>query len=453
MLKLCQSVLEAVGETPMVRLRRLTAERAPAVYLKLEFLNPGGSSKDRIAVAMVEAAERAGVLKQGGTIVEATEGNTGVGLAMVAAVKGYRCLFVVPDKLSTEKIRLLKAYGAEVVVTPASAPSNSPEGYSGVAARLVHEVPNAWQPSQFTNPVNPEYHYHVTGPEIWYQTEGTVTVFVAGVGTGGTISGVGRYLKERKPSLKVIGADPEGSILSGDQPKSWEVEGIGQDHVPQTFNAQIVDKWVRVSDADAFMTGRALAQQEGLLLGGSSGTVVAAALRQAERLTPEDVVVALCPDAGHHYLSKMYSDEWMIKHGFLRSIAAVHTVGELLESRGAVDLISVSPSDSADQAIKLMRQHEISQLPVLDHRRSVGSIRELTVARLLHARLDPRQVSVSEIMAQPMPQLEDKADLDEAYRLLSAGHTGVLVVRDDAVRGIVTRIDLVTFWDQAGPEG
>lgn len=448
MLKRCETVLEAIGNTPLVRLNRSAKHLAAPVYAKVEFVNPGGSVKDRIAQAMVEAAEKEGLLKPGGTIIEATSGNTGVGLAMVAAVKGYRCIFVMPDKMSAEKIRLLRAYGAEVVITPASADSNSPEGYSGVAARLLTEIPNAFMPNQFANLNNPNYHYRHTGPEIWEQTEGKLTCFVSGIGTGGTISGVGRFLKEKNPNIRIVAADPEGSILSGDKPKPWAVEGIGEDYVPKTFNSQVVDEWVRIGDAESFTIARNLARYEGLLVGGSCGTAVAAALRFAQRLTKNDLVVVLCPDTGRNYLSKMYSDEWMIEKGFMKAAGKPSSVKDLLEKRGRVPVIALKPTDSAEDAIRFLRKHEISQLPVIEDGKVVGCVLELTLARILHSGTDPRQVPIREIMARPMPTVEEHVDLDEVYRVLSSGSTGVVVVRHNEILGIVTRIDLVNFWDE-----
>src|SRR5438128_2452202 len=306
-----ETILQSVGRTPLVQLRRLPDGIPVKIYVKLEAMNPGGSVKDRVGVAMIAEAERRGWLRPGGTIIEATAGNTGVGLAMVAAVKGYRCIFVLPDKMSSEKIRLLKAYGAEVVITPTNVAPDSPESYNGVADRLSREIPGAWRPNQFTNLANPEIHYRTTGPEIWDQTRGKVTVFVAGVGTGGTISGVGRYLKERNPNIRVVGADPEGSVLSGGSPKPWKVEGIGEDFVPKTFTSQYVDEWERVGDAESFHIARELARREGMLLGGSTGTNVAAALRYARRLGPGHLVVALGCDTGRNYLSKFFDDGWL----------------------------------------------------------------------------------------------------------------------------------------------
>ena len=285
-IRMLETILDTVGRTPIVQLNRLTEGLQAKVAVKVEFANPGGSVKDRVAMAMIAGAEQSGALRPGGTIIEATAGNTGVGLAMVAAVKGYRCIFVLPDKMSSEKISLLKAYGAEVVITPTAVAPDSPDSYNGVADRLAREIPGAWRPNQFTNLANPEIHYRTTGPEIWEQTKGKVTVFVCGVGTGGTVSGVGKYLKEMNPNVKIVGADPEGSVLSGGTPKPWKVEGIGEDFVPKTFSSKYVDDWVRVGDAESFHVARELARREGMLLGGSTGTNVAAALRYARRLGP-----------------------------------------------------------------------------------------------------------------------------------------------------------------------
>ncbi|MCC6417808.1 MAG: cystathionine beta-synthase [Gemmataceae bacterium] len=443
-----ETILQSVGRTPLVRLRRLTEGLKASVHVKLESLNPGGSVKDRVGVAMIAEAERRGWLRVGGTIIEATAGNTGVGLAMAAAVKGYRCIFVLPDKMSSEKIRLLKAYGAEVVVTPTAVAPDSPESYNGVADRLAREVPGAWRPNQFTNLANPDVHYRTTGFEIWEQTGGRVTEFVAGVGTGGTISGVGRYLKEQNPDVKIIGADPEGSVLSGDTPRPWKVEGIGEDFVPKTLNSQLVDDWVRVGDAESFHTARALARREGILVGGSSGTAVAAALRYARRLTGDHLVVALCADTGRNYMSKFFDDEWLEANHLTEHVQPAHSIGDLLRLRGLRSLVTISPRASAAEAIELMQSTGISQLPVLQDGKPVGSIQEVTLARVLHDDRDPAGVVVSDIMARPLPQLETTVHLDEAYRLLLAGNTGVLAVEDGRVRDIITRIDLIHYWNQ-----
>jgi cystathionine beta-synthase len=443
-----ETILQSVGRTPLVQLRRVTEGLPARVYAKLESLNPGGSVKDRVGVAMIAEAERRGWLRPGGTIIEATAGNTGIGLAMAAAVKGYRCIFVLPDKMSSEKVRLLKAYGAEVIITPTNVAPDSPESYNGVADRLSREVPGAWRPNQFTNLANPEIHYRTTGPEIWEQTDGRVTAFVAGIGTGGTISGVARYLKERNPDIRIIGADPEGSVLSGGTSHPWKVEGIGEDFVPKTFNSQLVDDWVRITDAESFHTARALARREGILAGGSSGTAVAAALRYAQRLTGDHLVVALCADTGRNYMSKCFDDAWLAENKLLWNVPPAHSLGDLLRTRGRRELVTIDPEATAAEAIELLRSAGISQLPVLQNGKPVGSIQEVTLARVLHDNSDPTVVKVAEIMAKPLPLLDVSTHLDEAYRLLLAGNTGVLAVADDRVVDIVTRIDLIEYWNQ-----
>ncbi len=449
-----EHILQSVGHTPLVRLRRMTEGLAARVYVKAEAMNPGGSIKDRVAVAMVNEAERRKWLQPGGTIIEATAGNTGVGLAMVAAVKGYRCIFVLPDKMSTDKIRLLKAYGAEVIVTPTNVAPDSPESYNGVADRLAREIPGAWRPNQFTNMANPDVHYRTTGHEIWEQTEGQVTVFVAGIGTGGTISGVGRYLKEQNPDVKIIGADPEGSVLSGGTPKPWKVEGIGEDFVPKTFNSGVVDEWIRVSDAESFHTARELAKREGMLGGGSTGTCVAAALRYARRLSENDLVVTLVCDTGRNYMSKVFDEDWLRENNLLMDDAQpVNSIKDLLRTRGDRKLVIISPDMTAAEAIALMQDVGISQLPVLENGKPVGSIQEITLARVLHDHEDPGEVKIGDIMVRPLPTLETSVHLDEAYRLLLAGNTGVLAMENGSVVGIVTRIDLIEYWNQVQSNG
>jgi cystathionine beta-synthase len=445
-----ETILQSIGRTPLVRLRRLTEGLTAKVYVKLESLNPGGSVKDRVGQAMITEAERRGWLRPGGTVIEATAGNTGVGLAMAAAVKGYRCIFVMPDKMSSEKILLLRAYGAEVIITPTNVAPDSPESYNGVADRLSREIPGAWRPNQFTNLANPEIHFRTTGFEIWEQTDGRVTAFVAGVGTGGTISGVARYLKEQNPEVRIVGADPEGSVLSGDKPRPWKVEGIGEDFVPKTFNSQLVDEWLRVSDAESFYTARALARREGVLVGGSSGTAVAAALRYAQRLTEEHLVVALCADTGRNYLSKFFDDAWLAANNFVLNVQPAQSIGDLLRTRGPRELVTISPQATVAEATSILESAGFSQLPVLQDGKPVGSVQEVTLARALHDQADPSQVPVGEIMARPLPQLEPSVHLDEAYRLLLAGNTGVLVVESGKVIDIVTRIDLVRYWTRVG---
>jgi cystathionine beta-synthase len=443
-----ETILQSIGKTPLVKLRRVTEGLAAGVYAKVESQNPGGSLKDRVAQAMIADAERRGLLRPGGTIIEATAGNTGVGLAMIAAVKGYRCIFVLPDKMSSDKVRLLKAYGAEVVITPTSVPPDSPESYNGVADRLTREIPGAWRPNQFANLANPEVHYRSTGYEIWEQTEGKVTAFVAGAGTGGCISGVARYLKEQNAEVRIIGADPEGSVLSGDAPKPWKVEGIGEDFVPKTLNSQLVDEWIRIGDAESFATARALARREGLLLGGSSGTAVAAALRYARRVTGDHLIVALCADTGRNYLSKQFDDEWLAANNLQMHTEIAHSIADLIRTRGKRKLVTVTPRATVGDAIKLLESAGFSQLPVLQDGKPVGSIQEVTLARVLHDHRDPDKVAVGEIMARPLPTLETTVHLDEAYRLLLAGHTGVLATENGKVVDIITRIDLIHYWNQ-----
>ncbi len=447
-----ENILQSVGRTPLVLLQRLTEGLPARVAVKLESQNPGGSIKDRVGIAMIAEAERRGWLKKGGTIIEATAGNTGVGLAMAGAVKGYRCIFVLPDKMSQEKVSLLKAYGAEVVVTATNVAPDAPDSYNGVADRLAREIPGAWRPNQFTNSANPEIHYRTTGPEIWEQTEGRLTAFVAGVGTGGTLSGVAHYLKERNPDIRIIGADPDGSVLSGGAPKAWKVEGIGEDFVPKTFNGQMVDEWIRVTDAESFHTARALAQREGMLVGGSSGTVVAAALRYAQRLKPDDLVVAMAADTGRNYMSKFFADEWLAANGLLWNAPQALTIADLVKSRGSRRLVTIEIEATAAEAIELLQATGISQLPVVQDGKPVGSIQEITLARLLHDHSDPAKKPVSEIMARPLPQLDINVQLDEAYRLLLSGNTGVLAIDGGKVVDIITRIDLVHYWNQMRPK-
>ena len=436
----------------MVRLRRLSAGLAPEILGKVESFNPGGSIKDRVAVAMINEAEKSGALRPGGTIIEATAGNTGVGLALAAAVRGYRCIFVLPDKMSADKTRLLRAYGAEVVITPTSVPPDSPQSYNGVADRLAREIPGAWRPNQFANLSNPQAHYEQTGPEIWEQTAGRVTACVAGAGTGGTLSGVGRFLKERNPAIRVVGADIEGSVLSGDSPKPWKVEGIGEDFVPRTLNAQVIDEWVRVSDAESFAAARRAARLEGLLVGGSSGTALAAALRYARRLGPGDVVVVILPDTGRNYLSKMYDEAWLAEHGFSENPPDRATVGDLLavlDREGR--LMSLGPDDTLDQAAELFHRHGISQLPIVENGAMTGAVEEITILRALHQKAFGTPTPLREVMARPLPQLEAKSLLEEAYRLLLAGHSAVVAVREGRPVGIITRSDLMTYYEKSTP--
>jgi cystathionine beta-synthase len=433
----------------MVRLRKVTKGLAPSILAKVESFNPGGSIKDRVALQMIEEAEQTGILKPGGTIVEATAGNTGLGLALVGAVRGYRCIFVMPDKMSEDKIRLLRAYGAEVVITPTNVPPDSPESYNGVANRLAREIEGAWRPDQFANMANPQVHYEHTGPEVWEQTEGRVTVFVAAAGTGGTISGIGAYLKERNPQIRVVGADIEGSILSGGAPKPWKVEGIGEDFVPKTLNAQVIDEWIRISDAESFATARRVAREEGILLGGSSGTCLAATFRYALRCTSQDLIVALCPDTGRNYLSKMYDNAWMAQHGFTDRPPEIVTVGDLLSTIGREGkLISLTPKDTLQKAADIFRERGISQLPIVENGEMIGAVEEITIIRALHQGLPPAEIRLRDIMARPLPRLDVGVLLQEAYRLLLAGNPAVVVVKEGKLVSIVTRSDLMNYYQR-----
>lgn len=442
------NVLEAIGKTPLIRLNSITKGSKSIIYVKLESLNPGGSVKDRIGLAMIEAAEKEGLLRPGGTIIEATAGNTGVGLALVAAIKGYRTIFVMPDKMSEDKISLLKAYGAEVVITPTSVPPDSPESYNGVADRLAKEISGAYRPNQFENPNNPLAHYLTTGPEIWEDSGGKVDVFVAGMGTGGTISGVAKYLKEQKPDIVIVGADPEGSILSGDNPKSYKVEGIGEDFIPKAFNRQIVDEMIRVSDKESFNIARRLAREEGLLVGGSSGTAVAAALKYDQRLKKPEYIVVLIPDTGRNYLTKIFSDSWMQKNGFWedKEVRIVKVREILNQKKGLPPIISITTREILSKAVKLMREYNISQLPVIDNRKVVGSLDEPSLMKLLHDGIDFTKQQISEVMGKPLPMRDEDTDITEAYRVLLSGTTGVIVTRNEIPIGVITRVDLINYW-------
>ena len=441
------SVLEAVGHTPLVRLSRISGGLPITLLAKAEQLNPGGSIKDRIALAMIEDAEARGLLLPGGTIIEATAGNTGVGLALVAACKGYRCIFVLPDKMSEDKVNLLRAYGAEVVITPTAVAPDSPESYNGVADRLAREIPGAFRPNQFANRNNPEAHYLSTGPEIWEDTDGKVDVLVAGMGTCGTISGTGRYLKEQNPDVIVIGADPEGSILSGDSPRTYKVEGIGEDYIPATFNRQVVDEFIRVNDQESFSIARRLAREEGLLVGGSAGTAVAAALKYAERLVEHKVIVVVLPDPGRNYLSKIFSDRWMEDNGFVDGPRQRVTAADVLASKHALpNLVSVERDDPLIRAIEVMRGIGISQLPVLDGGQVVGAVTETATARALHDASDPGRLSVGDAMGRRLPEVDVETEVSEVYRLLLSGNPGVVVLQDGRPQGFLSRIDLVSFW-------
>lgn len=442
-----ENVLDKIGRTPLIKLSKLSEGLGVNIFAKVEYFNPGGSSKDRIALRMIEEAEKKSLLKPGGTIIEATAGNTGAGLAMVAARKGYRCIFVLPDKMSEDKVNLLKAYGAEIVITPSSVAPDSPDSYNGVADRLAREIPDSFRPSQFTNLENPNAHYSSTGPEIWEDLDGQVDVFVAGMGTGGTISGTGGYLKSKNPNIIVIGADPEGSILSGDTPKSYSVEGIGEDFVPITFDRRVVDEFVRVSDAESFNWTRRIAREEGILAGGSSGTALSAAVKYAQRLPKGSNIVVLFPDTGRNYLTKIFSDDWMYEKGFLSNPPEKVTVGEILNLKERMpSLISINGNEPAINAVNIMSQNEISQLPVIEGEEIIGGVNEFTLIKLLHDGVNLQEKKVSDVMGTAFPILEENINISELYRLLMAGHGGVIVTKDKTAEGFLSRIDLVNYW-------
>lgn len=447
---LFQNALEAIGNTPLIRLKKIEAGLNIELYGKFEAKNPGGSVKDRIALAMIEAAEAEGKLKPGGTIIEATAGNTGIGLAMAAAIKGYRSIFAVPTKMSKEKVALLKAFGAEVVLTPTDVPPDSAESYNGVADRLAREIPGAFRPSQFANDENPRAHYKTTGPEIWRDTNGRVDVLVAGAGTGGTISGTGKFLKEKKSGVTVVLADPEGSILSGDSPHSFLVEGIGEDFIPYTFDRQVVDESIRVSDRESFVMARRLAREEGLLVGGSSGTAVAAAVKYAERLKGGEVVVAILPDTGGNYVSKLFDDEWLKKNGLASDLPRRVTAGEVAKTKRKDGIVSVDLRAPLSEAIAVMHRHNISQLPVIKEGSVVGSVNETGLMQLIHQGVAVDK-TVDEIMGKPFPLVNESTDIQEVYRLLLGTHPAVIVTHGSTVLAILTRLDLIDFWASRKP--
>jgi cystathionine beta-synthase len=444
------SLLDLVGDTPLVRLDRVGRRLECHLLGKVELLNPGGSVKDRPAIAMVEAAERAGLLGPGGTIVEPTSGNTGVGLAIVAARRRYRCVFVMPDKMSAEKIKLLRAYGAEVVVCPTAVAPDDPESYYSVASRLTEEIPGAFQPNQYHNPENPASHERSTGPEIWRQTAGRVSHFVGGIGTGGTITGVGRYLKAQNPAVQIIGADPEGSVYSGGGGRPYLVEGIGEDFWPPTYDPTVVDRVVAVSDRNSFLTARRVTREEGILIGGSGGTAVWAALEIGRDLGPEHVVVVLIPDSGRGYLSKVYDDDWMSDYGFLQ--AGGQTAGDVLGHKPAElpALVHAHPSEPVREVIATMREFEVSQLPVvraeppLAAAEVAGSVGERELMERAFADPSVLDRPVAEVMSAPMPTVGRGEPVDVLVARLESA-SAVLVLEGGHPVGILTRSDLLSF--------
>ncbi|MFT3899387.1 MAG: cystathionine beta-synthase [Gordonia sp. (in: high G+C Gram-positive bacteria)] len=460
-MRIANHVIDLVGNTPLVKLNSVVKPGSGTVAAKIEYLNPGGSSKDRIAVKMVDAAEEAGLLKPGGTIVEPTSGNTGIGLALVAQQRGYKCVFVCPDKVGEDKRNVLRAYGAEVVVCPTAVPPDHPDAYYNVSDRLAKEIPGAWKPNQYVNPAGPASHYETTGPEIWRDTDGKVTHFVAGVGTGGTITGTGRYLKDVSDGkVKVIGVDPEGSVYSGGSGRPYLVEGVGEDFWPEAYDPSVPDEIVAVSDAESFEMTRRLAREEGLLVGGSCGMAVVGALRIAEREGPDSLVVVLLPDGGRGYLGKIFNDDWMRSYGFLTTpldgkAAAEPTVGDVLRGKSGElpDLVHTHPQETLRDAIEILREYGVSQMPVVGAEPPImageinGAVTERALLDAVFAGKASLADPVSEHMGEAFPLIGAGEPVSAATNELSKADA-LMVVDDGKPIGVITRHDLLGFVSQ-----
>ncbi|HEV2387592.1 MAG TPA: pyridoxal-phosphate dependent enzyme [Candidatus Acidoferrales bacterium] len=449
----CNNILEAIGHTPLVRLQRVAGDAAASVWVKADYLNPGGSVKDRIAVTMLDEAERSGLLKPGGTIIEATSGNTGMGLALAAAVRGYKAVFTITDKQSKEKIDLLKAMGAEVIVCPTAVEPEDPRSYYSVAKKLAGEIPNSYYPNQYENAMNPEAHYRTTGPEIWEDSEGRITHFVCGLGTGGTISGVGRYLKEKNPAIRVIGVDPVGSLYfeyfktgKVGKARTYVVEGIGEDFFPKTMDFRVLDDVVQVTDDECFLWARRLAKQEGIFAGGSGGGCVLGAVRVAREAGPEGFVVAFLPDSGMRYLSKVYNDEWIRDHGYAESEVPL-AVDDVIRAKRRMarhpELIVARPYQTVFHALHTMQTHDVSQLPVFEENALIGTISEDQILNLALQGKDLRKLVIREAMGQPLPVVAHDAPVDRLTYLLAHQGPAVFVDMGDGRYEILTKYDLM----------
>lgn len=446
-MKYANNILELIGNTPLVKLNSVTKELKPLILAKLEYLNPGGSVKDRIGIKMIEKAEKEGLLKQGGNIVEPTSGNTGVGLAMVAAIKGYKCTFVMPDKMSDEKRSLLRAYGADVIITPTNVEPDSPHSYYSVSDRLAKELPNGYKPNQYANMANPQAHYETTGPEIWEQTDGKIDYFFAGMGTGGTISGVAKYLKEKNPNVKIIGVDPEGSLYSGNIVKPYKIEGIGEDFIPETIDLKIIDDIVTVNDKESFIMTRRLAREEGILVGGSCGAAVAGVVKYVKKHNiPENkIIVVLLPDSGRSYLSKIFNDDWMKENGFIDKESNYKVIDIINKKSKLNQLILINKNEKISKALELMKKYDISQLPVIEENKSIGTIKENETLNKILEDLNLINEDVSKLMSETLPEVESLDEVSNLINKFNKNNPAILVKENDKYIGIITKMDLISF--------